>query len=235
MNCHHLVLSSVFGILGLITLGAKGDNLGTAKEFLSAESLGDWEFISSTPTAMSAICIPGGDGILSIAGKPIGYLATKTSRENYQLHFEWRWPANAAKSSNGGVLIHVNSGPAGGTPWPACFQVQLKLEHAGDMIPMDSAHFAESLTSDAKPPLVARSGNSSEKPPGEWNTGDISCQGTSIEVRINGVLQNRVSQCAPASGKIAFQLEGAPFELRNVRIESNSGVPAARSTSTDGH
>lgn len=66
---------------------------------------------------------------------------------------------------------------------------------------------------------------SSERPPGEWNTGNIVCQGNSLEVRINGVLQNRVSHCAPASGKIGFQLEGAPFELRRVEIQSHTDAP----------
>lgn len=60
---------------------------------------------------------------------------------------------------------------------------------------------------------------------GEWNTGDILCQGNTLEVRINGVRQNRVSQCSPASGKIGFQLEGAPFELRHVELQSATESP----------
>jgi hypothetical protein len=41
-----------------------------------------------------------------------------------------------------------------------------------------------------------------------------------IEVAINGVKQNRVTGCTPASGRIGLQLEGTPFELRNVRLET---------------
>jgi hypothetical protein len=37
-----------------------------------------------------------------------------------------------------------------------------------------------------------------------------------VEVTVNGVLQNRVSQAAPNSGRIGFQLEGAAYELRHV-------------------
>jgi hypothetical protein len=33
------------------------------------------------------------------------------------------------------------------------------------------------------------------------------------------VAQNRVSGASPAKGPIGFQLEGTPYELRNVRIE----------------
>jgi hypothetical protein len=37
-------------------------------------------------------------------------------------------------------------------------------------------------------------------------------------VTINGVLQNRVSKSQPASGRIGFQLENAPYELRKVEL-----------------
>lgn len=222
MQRHPLALLPVLGLFGLLSSCSQAGTSGNLTDLLTAKSLTDWELITATPTAIDAVCTPGADGVLAIVGKPTGYLATKAVYENYQLHFEWRWPATAAKGSNGGVLVHISSGPTGGTPWPVCFQAQLKLDHAGDLLPMDSARFAEKLTADAKPPQLARSANNSEKPLGEWNTGDIICQGNNIEVRINGVLQNRVSQCSPASGKIGFQLEGAPFELRHVQIQSTA-------------
>ncbi|MES2922412.1 MAG: DUF1080 domain-containing protein [Verrucomicrobiota bacterium] len=221
MPNHPLALFPTVGFAALLGSCAKAETPSSQQDLLGAKALADWEFISATPTAIDTVCVPGADGELAIPGKPAGNLATRTTYENYQLHFEWRWPANT-EGSNGGVLVHINSGPTGGTPWPVCFQAQLKLDHAGDLLPMDSARFVEKLTSDAKPPQLAHTGNNSEKPLGEWNTGDIVCQGNNIEIRINGVLQNRVSQCSPASGKIGFQLEGAPFELRHVRIQSNT-------------
>ena len=45
-----------------------------------------------------------------------------------------------------------------------------------------------------------------------------SLHGT-IEVAINGVPQNRITNAKPAEGRIGFQLEGAPYELRNVTLE----------------
>ncbi len=187
---------------------------------ISGKNLADWDFTTATPTEPASVCIPGADGVLSITGKPVGYIATKASHENYQLHFEWRWPAGAAKNCNGGVLLHIASAPAGGTPWPVCFQVQLKMDHAADLLPMHTARFAETLSTapDAKTPQLNRNGESNEKPPGEWNSGGVICRGDTIEVSVNGVVKNRVTRCTPAAGKIGFQLEGAPFELRNVRI-----------------
>ncbi|MEO5713244.1 MAG: DUF1080 domain-containing protein [Luteolibacter sp.] len=191
-----------------------------AEELLSKQTLSNWEFITATPADINTVCTAGDDGVLAIVGKPVGYLVTKADHENYQLHFEWRWPANAAKNCNGGVLLNISSGPANITPWPVCFQAQLKMDHAGDLLPMAGATFAEKLTTapDAKTPQLDHVAASNEKPLGEWNTGDIICQGDSIEISINGVKQNHVTKCVPATGKIGFQLEGAPFELRNVRV-----------------
>lgn len=58
----------------------------------------------------------------------------------------------------------------------------------------------------------------SERPVGEWNTSDVVCRGSAIEVSINGVTQNRVTGVSVSEGKVGFQLEGTPFELRNVTI-----------------
>jgi len=96
----------------------------------------------------------------------------------------------------------------------------MKLNRAGDMLPMQGATFAEKLSTapSAKTPQLDRRADSSEKPLGAWNTCDLVCRAGTIEVTINGVLQNKVTQCAPAAGRVGFQLEGTPFELRNVRL-----------------
>jgi hypothetical protein len=118
------------------------------------------------------------------------------------------------------VLLHITSGPANGTPWPRCFQAQLKPTRAGDLLPMNGANFSETLSTppEAKTPQLDRRAADSEKPPGEWNSCDIVCRDGTIRITINGVLQNTITRCAPAAGRIGFQLEGTPYELRNVRL-----------------
>jgi Domain of Unknown Function (DUF1080) len=195
---------------------AKSVDLFSGKDFAGLE------FISTPATDLKAVCMLQPDGVIAVAGKPVGYLATTASYENYRLHVEWRWPADAAKNSNSGVLLHIASGPVNGTAWPVCFQMQQKLTRAGDLLPMGGdAKFAEKLTTapGARTPQLDRQQPSSEKPLGEWNACDIVCRAGAIEVTINGVLQNKVTQSSPAKGPVGFQLEGTPYELRNVRLE----------------
>jgi hypothetical protein len=187
---------------------------------LNGKDFSGWEYIAGKPADITTVCHYNPDGSVAVAGKPLGFIATARPHKNYRLHAEWRWPANAAKNSNGGVLLHIASGPTNGTVWPVCFQAQMKLNHAGDLLPMNGATFAEKLSTppDAKTPQLDRTGANAEKPLGEWNSYDIVCRDGAIELTVNGVLENKVSGCSVAEGKLGFQLEGMPFELRNVTL-----------------
>jgi hypothetical protein len=184
-----------------------------------------WKYVSPGAEQIVQICQFLPSGVVAVTGKPNGYLATTKSYENYRLHVEWRWPE---KPGNGGVLVHIVDGPMDRI-WPISFQVQTKNTRVGDLLPMSSAKFAEAPTPEIKPTQLARSGPDSEKAVGEWNSCDLVCRGDTIEVTINGVAQNKVTKCVPASGQIGFQLEGTPFELRNVKIEPLTPATDTRS------
>lgn len=206
--------------LALLAAFARAGSPKKSVELLNGKDLAAWELVATPATDLAAVCTYHADGSLAVAGKPVSFLATKASCENYRLHAEWRWPVNAGKNSNSGVLLHIASDPTGGTAWPVCFQMQLKLTRAGDLLPMNGAKFAEKLSTppNAKTPQLDRAAESSERPLGEWNSCDIVCHGNTIEVTINGVFQNKITQCAPAAGKVGFQLEGTPYELRSVSL-----------------
>lgn len=66
--------------------------------------------------------------------------------------------------------------------------------------------------------MKARVAADSEQPAGEWNSADIVSRDGVIEVAVNGVAQNRVTGAMPREGRIGFQLEGTPYELRHVEL-----------------
>ena len=67
---------------------------------------------------------------------------------------------------------------------------------------------------------IAKKHQSNEKPLGQWNTYDILCEGDSIKVSVNELLQNSATETTVNSGKICLQSEGAPIEFRNIYIET---------------
>jgi hypothetical protein len=174
------------------------------------------ELVTTPAATMSEVFVPGKDGVIAVAGKPSGYLATRATYTNYRLHAEWRW---TGKPGNAGVLLHIQGGPKDKV-WPLSQQVQTKHGFAGDILPMAGASFGEPLTTapGAYPAIKGHTGADSERPAGEWNSMDVVSRDGTIEVSINGVAQNRVTNAAPRTGRIGFQLEGTPYELRNVSI-----------------
>ena len=185
---------------------------------LTRPSVAQWEFLSPEKVALESVATFDPDSVVKLAGKPMGYVVSRETFENCALHVEWRW---TAKPGNSGILVNIDSGPIDDHLWPRCLQVQMKHARAGDLLPMAGAMFREPLTSPpgVKPPLRARLGDDSEKPAGEWNVADIVCRNGVIEVTINGVKQNRVTDCRPSSGRVGFQFEGAPYEVRHVSVE----------------
>lgn len=177
----------------------------------------DVTILTDPATDPAAVWSPGADGVIAVAGKPAGFIATRASYTNYRLHVEWRW---TGKPGNGGVLLHIASGPKDKV-WPYSQQVQTKHGFAGDLLPMAGASFNEALTSapGAYPAIKAKMAADSEKPVGEWNSMDVTCRDGAIDVVINGVAQNHVTGAKPSSGPIGFQLEGTPYQLRKLRIE----------------
>ncbi len=181
-------------------------------ELWDGHDLSHWTFVSPHPTDVTAVCHATPDGALAAAGRPIGYLlAGPETYTNFRLHVEWRWPANPG---NSGILVFVSSGPKD-REWPECFQVQLKAHRAGDIFAMAGADCAEKPK---KGTLIEKIGIDAEKLPGKWNSCDITCRNGTIECSVNGVMQNQVTKCSPASGRIGFQFEGTPYELRNLRL-----------------
>lgn len=172
-----------------------------------------WELRTEPAADLASVIGARADGVLGVSGAPSGFFATKASYRNYRLHVEWRWPG---KAGNAGVLLHISDGPMDRV-WPLSVQVQTKSGNAGDLLPMAGAKFAEPLTGD-KPPVKARTAASSERPAGEWNSADIVARDGLIDVTVNGVAQNRVTGASPREGRVGFQLEGTPYELRHVEL-----------------
>lgn len=205
-------MNKMAGMLALAVLSASA----SAGDLFNGRDFAGW-VLETTPAApLAAVFAMRADGVIASAGKPAGFLATTASYRNYTLHLEWRWSEQAG---NGGVLLHISPGPRDRV-WPLSIQVQTKHGSAGDLLPMAGARFAEDLTSaaGAAVPLKAHVAPDSELPPGQWNSCDIVARDGAVEVRINGVLQNRASGLQPAAGRIGLQLEGAPYELRRVHL-----------------
>jgi hypothetical protein len=160
------------------------------------------------------------DGVLSLVGQPYGYLRTKQAFGSYHLHVEWRYPADAPANANSGVFIHVHDQDA---IWPSGMECQLRAGEAGLLIDTNVDMPSAPLINKKK--RAKATGPAAEKPFGQWNSYDIFCRGATVEIYVNGVLENHVENITYASGStdlsgsIALQQEGAHIQFRHVWLQ----------------
>jgi hypothetical protein len=187
-------------------------------ELRNDADLAGWRFINK-PGKTGAGCVLH-EGVITPTA--VGYLRTIKKFSNYYLHVEWRWPA---KVGNSGVLVHINGDDA---VWPNCVQCQIKGDATGDLLGMKGFDFGKPLVNGNQ--LAKRTGPPAEKPVGEWNTYDIVCRADTIELRVNGVLQNHLEKLPATTGFVALQMEGPPVEFRHVWLQPLS-ISAVQPTS----
>jgi len=150
------------------------------------------------------------NNVIRIGGQPFGYMRTMEEYGGYDLHVEWRWPQ---EPTNSGVFINISGEDM---KWPMTIECQLMSGNAGDLVFLGGSDATERI--DKSKLVIAKYEQSSENPPGEWNSYDIHSRNDSIIVFVNGVLQNTCSTPFPAKGYIGLQSEGGPIEFRNVYL-----------------
>jgi hypothetical protein len=177
-------------------------------KLFNGKDLNNWVFKLKDPAVDPATVFTVQKKVIHISGNPFGYMRTKEVFSDYKLNVEWRWPKEA---TNSGVFVHGQEPDA---IWLKCVECQLKAGNAGDFVCMNGADMNE--RTDKSSVVVNKIAASSEKPVGEWNTMEVVCRGNSIEVFVNGVLQNKGTNVNVSSGFICLQSEGKDLEFKNV-------------------
>jgi hypothetical protein len=179
-------------------------------QLFNGKDLSNWVFKLKDPSVDPASVFTVTNGLIHITGNPFGYMRTKEIYSDYKLHVEWRWPAEA---TNSGVFVHAQPPD---TIWLKCVECQLKAGNAGDFVCMNGADMNE--RKDKSKPFVNKLAASSEKQTGEWNTMEVVCKSNTIEVKVNGIIQNSGTNVNLSSGSVCLQSEGKDIEFRNVYL-----------------
>ncbi len=152
------------------------------------------------------------DGEIYCSGKPTGFLRTKKEYSDFKLTFEWRWPD---KPGNSGVLLHMSDQDK---VWPLCVEAQLMNNRAGDLIGMGCKFNENKAKKDGPISYTPRMNDSNEKESGGWNSYEIVCDDDAVELKINGLYQNKATGVSIRKGYIGFQSEGVPIIFRNIKL-----------------
>lgn len=151
------------------------------------------------------------DGVLICSGNPVGYIQTEKEFTSFELTLKWRFDP-AKGEGNSGVLLRV-VGPD--TVWPKSMEAQLHSKNAGDI--WNIGEFpAKPDPSRTEGRRTKKEHATNERPLGEWNEYRIVMDGGTLELFVNGLLQNRVTDVEVVPGRIALQSEGAHIEFKDI-------------------
>ena len=129
---------------------------------------------------------------------------------DFVYHVEWRFtPVEGKKGYNSGIYAR-NSADAtvwhqaqtGGTPKGFMFGAT-----QGEGKPR-SFNLAKQVTDDRV------------KPPGEWNTYEVTCRGPVMSLWVNGAEVCALKDCGAKSGFVGLEAEGYRIEFRNVKVKT---------------
>jgi hypothetical protein len=211
----------------LFTAPAGAQSKGVA--LFNGKDLSGWNHFLVDPKVPATDVWSVQDGVLVCKGDPLGYLHTNAEYTSFRLIVEWRWAPGAAarlgKTPNSGVLMRVN-----GTPKPKgvprAYEAQLQAGNAGDLygfwgMPLegDTDRRREAKGHELLGDMVGfKKTEAAEKPEGEWNTYEITLDGPSLVVLVNGKKVNEARGATVMAGRIALQSEGGEIHIRRVEI-----------------
>ncbi len=213
----------------MLLLGAVSATRAQAQPRLlfNGRDLTGWHVdVPASDSATMAPAFTVRDGTLIVAGEPRGHLITDATYRNYRLEVEYRFPG---APGNAGVLVHASRPRALYAMFPQSIEVQMESGNAGDFWCI-----VEDIT---VPDMVRRRGpraewgiiegkgrrirhlvDGRERPLGQWNRMVVEAVGRTISVWVNGTLVNRGTGATADRGQIAIQSEGAPVEIRVLRL-----------------
>jgi hypothetical protein len=127
-------------------------------------------------------------------------------------HVEWRFQKVAAQTGyNSGVYVRT---AADGTVWH-----QAQVAHL-DKPPLLGDLFGETrVDGQVKHFQVLGQGHKLARPPGEWNTYEITCKGKTITVRVNGAVATTWDDCRVPRGHVGLQAEFFVIAFRNLKFK----------------
>lgn len=166
------------------------------------------------------------NGVLTVKGKPFGWLETKKQFRNFTLKGEFRYP-DPANAANSGIFLRGKRTNDKSAFLPRTIECQLQPSTCCDLMTffdMGLAGPAErsKVVNPHKVTKVLRKvdrfENGIKGSISDWQKIEIFCSDNLVVVRLNDQIVNYADNVENTSGFIAFQSEGGLIEFRNFTI-----------------
>ena len=200
----YLTLSLIASLL--VGCGSATEESSSTISLFNGENLDGWEIQNGGQFSVA-------DGVLKI-NKGTGWLRSADTFGDFKLTMEYRF---MEKDANSGIF--VRTGPTSHDDengWPnngyqvQCFDTLEGEYPLGFIIPYGAPEFKSDSSLDALKSVY--------KPAKEWLTYEISCQGETVEVKLNGTVITTAIEIKNLTGHIGIQGEHGHLEFRKIEV-----------------
>jgi hypothetical protein len=127
-------------------------------------------------------------------------------------HVEWRFREVPGKTDyNSGVYVRTSRD---GKVWH-----QAQVAHPDKAPRLADLFGVTRADGKLKNFIVEGRGSKLARPPGQWNTYDITCLGPKVTVAVNGSVATTWNDCQVAKGHVGLQAEYFYIEFKNLRFK----------------
>ena len=138
-------------------------------------------------------------------------LLYKTKFKDGIYHLEWRFrKVKGMPEYNSGAYVRTQDGQN----W---YQVQ--LAHVKKRPMLGDIFWVKIVENKPQFVVIEGTGAKQARPPGQWNTYEITTKGKTIEVRVNGVKTCTWKDCPVEEGYVGLQSEFYYLEFRNLKFK----------------
>jgi hypothetical protein len=179
--------------VGTVAMSADSKAVGDASvDIFNGHDLAGWTIMNDAKFSVT-------NGVIHLEACN-GWLRSDKQYTNFVFEMEWR-PLQT--NYNSGVFVRAG---LEGSPFPNdAWQINLKEAALASIL--KGARMMQPGPAQVKPPS-----------PNQWMRYQITVQGSSLKVRIDGKPAGEYEGLDAASGYVGVQAEGAAMEFRNVRI-----------------
>jgi hypothetical protein len=178
----------------------------------NGEDLSGWQAVNNGQQVSPKNTWTVKEGILKCNGNGSGYLRSKRAFVSYELSVEWRWPKN--KGGDSGVWLLMDGVDK---QRPKALEAQLLQGKAGDFWIVGG--LTVNVDGKRASGYASKKAPSNEKPLGQWNRMTARVEHGQVTIKINGLLQNKATDCPKGPSKLALQVEGDAIDFRNIIIQ----------------
>lgn len=196
----------------------------TGTDLFKGKTIEDFDFFLDDGSKKEEVFSICAEGVLSVKGKPFGWIGTKKLYKNFKMSVEFRYP-DKENFINSGIFLRVNGEPT--MFLPRCIEVQLAPKSMGDLytfwdMQLTGSPERSAVNAEHKLTKVLRSvkqfRNTKKDDLTQWHQAEIVCFEDMLLIKINGQIVNWANGVENIPGRIAFQSEGAPIDFKNAMV-----------------